>query len=412
MNSAINNIYTNDGSGSFTKVEGSAISANMMNSRAGCFADYDGDGDLVRLHEGLDAQRPLPLSRSHVQVTITCFASTHHNNMSMSVRVQDIFISNSFAGAPKELYVNNGAGIYTSTVWGTYSTSIYDGWGILLADLDSNGMLDIVTFNVGQPGSNLAQGNAVEQYMVKRRPTRSVNQAQTDAINSALTAQSSLLTSSATVCGLPISSYNTSIREFDNDEFGWPNSVKRYHSNYAGIDALQQAGGFAEYVAHADVHLVLNGAIPGVSFADINSDGALDMVVATQSVASAAGIRSLALPYSVVMLNDGAGRFTEHPTATSMLGVLGFTDIDADGDLDVIDTCLRLYTNDGAGGFTTSNAGLTVWGGDLSNRPTITQTTIAGTPATPWTETSATWAWAGAYTLGDVDSDGAVRQLV
>ena len=211
--------------------------------------------------------------------------------------------------------------------WGTFTSTIFDGWGMIAADLDSNGMLDVLVFNLEY--SNSGTGNKVEQFMSSRYPTRQLQNEQSDSINLALFTESNKKTTASVICGLDYSTYNSNT--------GWPSSIKRWVAGKKGIDAFT---GYASYQPQADVHLAINGVIPGSEFADIDGDGDLDMVLATQSQLS--GVWNYAAPYSAVMVNDGNGRFTQHTTATTMMGVLGFTDVDGDGDLDAIDGCLRL----------------------------------------------------------------------
>ena len=359
MTTAFNGLYMNDGSSGFTSLDGSAVAASLMQSHDGCFGDYDGDGDL------------------------------------------DIFIVSSFPGAPKEFYVNDGSGTYEFAVWGSFSTTIFDGYGVLAADLDANGMLDVVTFNVGTAGSNLAAGTAIEQFMVNRYPVRNLHFPQMSAINAALAMKKKTLTQSTTICGIALSSYNWT--GYDDTSGGWPNAAKRWHTGLGGIDALQYTQG--SFIGDADMYLALNSVVPNSVVADIDGDGDLDIIVSTQSSPNSAGMVNVAVPYSVVMMNDGAGRFSEHATATDLVGVVGLFDIDADGDLDLIDACLRVYVNDGTGAFSTSNVAQTLWGGDLSSRPTTSQiTSQTGV-------TTSTWTWAGAYVLDDLDGDGDVDLL-
>ena len=104
---------------------------------------------------------------------------------------------------------------------------------------------------------------------------------------------------------------------------------------------------------------------------------------------------------SLLFTNDGKGGFSVNPSQPSLLGVLGSLDVDGDGDLDIIDSCLRLYLNAGDGTFTIPNNAVTVWGGDLVNRPTTSGSTQEATP-----ESYKIMDWQGAYALGDLDGDG------
>ena len=80
-------------------------------------------------------------------------------------------------------------------------------------------------------------------------------------------------------------------------------------------------------------------------FADLDGDGDLDI----------ASGNDMAL--GRIMLNDGAGNFSEHAEfgEVSSLRSLTVADIDSDGDIDIISTCRgranRIYLNDGAANF-------------------------------------------------------------
>ena len=60
-----------------------------------------------------------------------------------------------------------------------------------------------------------------------------------------------------------------------------------------------------------------------------------------------------------------------------------------------------LYTNDGKGNYATANEAKTVWGGDLSNRPTTTYA-IGGI----YGANNVYYTWSGAYAVGDINGDG------
>ncbi|RNC81018.1 MAG: VCBS repeat-containing protein [Phycisphaera sp.] len=89
---------------------------------------------------------------------------------------------------------------------------------------------------------------------------------------------------------------------------------------------------------------------------DVDNDGDLDLVLANVAWSGAD-------PTDRLLLNDGSGIFTRSDgfTADSVFSVdADFADIDSDGDLDIITANLgqgaaipiRIYLNDGSGGFT------------------------------------------------------------
>lgn len=103
--------------------------------------------------------------------------------------------------------------------------------------------------------------------------------------------------------------------------------------------------------------------LPGVyrskaDAADFNGDGIMDVVLGGQSASG---------PVMGVWLGNGSGNFTPGPTAFEglVLTSLDISDMDGDADLDIIVAgftadgrpTIRLYRNDGSGGFTLVNAG-------------------------------------------------------
>lgn len=110
---------------------------------------------------------------------------------------------------------------------------------------------------------------------------------------------------------------------------------------------------------------VENGA---VAFGDIDGDGDMDLIIT--------GVNNNFIFSSYLYSNDGNGVFTEiaSPFQGVRDGAVAFSDVDGDGDQDVIisgrngPSYLNLYLNNGAGIFTLSPNGtfLGLWGGSLA----------------------------------------------
>ena len=104
---------------------------------------------------------------------------------------------------------------------------------------------------------------------------------------------------------------------------------------------------------------LLNGLSMDAGVADLDGDGDLDIVIANE------------FRPNILLLNDGAGRFTDGssriPAVNRDSEDVGIADFDGDGDLDIVvvsedDRTNELYFNDGAGRFTDEGARLPVEG--------------------------------------------------
>ena len=122
---------------------------------------------------------------------------------------------------------------------------------------------------------------------------------------------------------------------------GWTNILKIYINNGDGT-VTDSSNTFPS----------LN--IGQIEFADFDNDGDQDLVVnGWENTANT--------PYTKIWVNDGAGNFTESTVnlAQLWLGDLGWSDVDNDGDMDLLITGtaaanseMHLYINDGNSNFT------------------------------------------------------------
>ena len=103
-----------------------------------------------------------------------------------------------------------------------------------------------------------------------------------------------------------------------------------------------------------------NVDFPAVDFGDVNGDGALDLVVSGNDMDDSTS--------TTLYLNDGFGGFSAANAGLTNLvsGSADFADVDGDGDLDLLLTgedvdnfpTTTLYLNDGTGTFSSTTAGL------------------------------------------------------
>jgi hypothetical protein len=127
--------------------------------------------------------------------------------------------------------------------------------------------------------------------------------------------------------------------DFDGD-----GDVDVFASNQGALNVLENVGG--TFVQRSAALLGISSAHQardGVTTADVNNDGHVDLLLAGND-------------YGHLYLNDGDGTFTHRQSFTSTQGYMGgFGDLDQDGDLDLVfagDN--RVFVNDGSGSFPSS----------------------------------------------------------
>lgn len=212
---------------------------------------------------------------------------------------------------------------------GTFSTSSGWAWGMVAADLDHNGFMDIVA------GSS---GPALRIFM-------------TDA-NGVM----------GNMISLPNSGYfvqNISAGDFNND--GWIDLFVCDDNAQSHIYLNDGAGGLTESFTtiNFDVTSTDDSGNYGSVWTDFDNDGDLDLYIAKcrQGVTSPTDGRRI----NVLFVNDGNNNFTE-AAATYGINVgwqswtSSFGDIDNDADLDLLltnhDFESQIWENDGTGHYT------------------------------------------------------------
>ncbi len=334
-----NNLFRNDGGGTFTDVTAEAGVGHEGFSVGTAFGDLDNDGDLdlyvVSFGVGPDVlyrnDGPVGPGGAYVFTDITQTAGTTDESSSRGVALidfdrdgmLDIYVN---AIGPDILYHNLG-GLTFANVAGTLGVAtVGQGVGAVATDLDANGWLDLFT------GNRSADPNRL--YM-----------------NSAGTFADATVTAGITEVGLGMGVLSF---DFDNDL-----DFDLYWTSWPGTDpggprpnALYRNEGNGTYSEVAAASGTLDPLGWGISCnaGDVDNDGWMDFFVTNGFSDDSTA--------NVLFLNQGNGTFTD---ATAALGGgdfdgrgVAFADFDGDGDLDLVVTAdagspTRLWRNDSAG---------------------------------------------------------------
>ncbi len=329
-------LYRNNGDGTFTNTAAQAGIADLRGGWGSLFADYDNDGylDLYITRGGWSGAAENTLYHNNGDGTFTDVTHTagvadpqssfcaawadYDNDGYIDLYVADGVIGD---GAANALYRNNGDGTFTNTaeVAGVADTgnSLGTAWG----DYDKDGYIDLHVVNFGQ--SNVLYRNNGDGTFTDVTPTTGMNLPVTDA-------------------------FVTFFLDVDNDA-----DLDIFISNSGSFQAFiaGQITGTAPHDADRQVLYRNNGdgtftdvtresglyhafGAMGANFGDINSDGYLDIYLATGAPQMGR------LERDALFRNNGDGTFSDATVALG-LGNIGkghgvtFGDIDTDGDVDI-----------------------------------------------------------------------------
>ena len=295
---------------------------------------------------------------------------------------EDVFITGTKVGGLRiaKLYTNDGSGNFLE-VSGTPFNGMNDG-SIAFADVDGDGDKDLLvtgkisnTQRIAKLYANDGNGNFSE---VSGTPFDAVNRSSiafadvdgdgdkdvlfTGAINDSFQSISKLYTNDGNgnfseVSGTPFDEVNDgSIAFADVDGDGDRDvMITGFNSSNQSITKLyinDGSGNFSEALGAIFEPVRGKGVIV---FSDVDADGDQDVLISGLGSSSIGNITKL-------YTNDGSGNFSE-VTSTPFVGVqrnsVDFADVDADGDQDVLITGInnsnqriaKLYANDGSGNF-------------------------------------------------------------
>ncbi len=387
-NVRIAKLYENNGAGSFTEVPGTPFAGISMGDIA--FADVDGDNDQDVVITGQIASNAPSTtlylndgSGNFSEVENTVLAAILSSSVSFADvdgdNDQDLLISGQGDGNTRviRLYQNDGSGNFTA-LSGTPFAGVRSG-SINFADIDGDNDQDILI-----TGQTLAFDRITRLYLNDGQGNFStVNTAPFNGVylsSVAITDIDADEDQDILIAGVD-SDNNKVTKLYLNDGEG--NFVERTGNPFVGVDMgaiafadidgdgdedvlLMGRSGSSDGVAKlyrndgmGSYTEIMNTMLSGVnsgsaSFADVDGDDDQDLLIT--------GTRNF-VRMSNLYLNDGEGNFTlvsDAPLEKVLFSSAAFSDIDGDGDQDILITgqgddfnrTAKLYRNDGTGIFT------------------------------------------------------------
>jgi hypothetical protein len=385
----ISKLYTNDGTGVFTEITETPFTG--VSSCAIGFSDIDNDGDQDVLITGSTDSlgRISKLYTNNgtgvfTEITETPFTGVSSCAIGFSDIDNDgdkdvLIAGDSDTGKISTFYANDGTGIFTE-VTETMLTGIYN-CAIGFSDIDNDGDEDVLIAGDSDIGKistlyiNDGTGIFTEESDTEIIGVGACAAAFADVNgdnfpdllinggNGSLNEQTSLYCNDGTgllieVIGNPFAGvYNSSVAfaDIDND-----NDNDLVVTGYNGDEyaALYRNNG-SGYFHIADDQYLWKANYSSVAFSDFNNDGSQDLLVTgVYYWYDYPSVRSS------LYINNGAGSLSQLAELQKLYnGSVAFTDIDNDGDEDILITGQStngwvpprysiLYTNDGAGNFT------------------------------------------------------------
>jgi len=329
-------LYRNNGDGTFTNVAEQAGIADPKGGWGSLFADYDNDGypDLYITRGGWSGAAENTLYRNNGDGTFTdvthtadvadpqssfCAAWADYDNDGYI----DLYIANGVIGdgAANVLYRNNGDGTFTNTAETAKVANTGNSLGTAWGDYDKDGHIDLHVVNYGQ--SNVLYRNNGDGTFTDVTATAGMSLAVTDAFVTFFLdvdndADLDLFISNSGSFQAFIAGQITGSATHDSDR----QVLYRNNGDGTFTDVTKESGLYHAY-----------GAM-GANFGDINSDGYVDIYLATGAPQMGR------LERDALFQNNGDGTFIDATVALG-LGNIGkghgvtFGDADADGDVDI-----------------------------------------------------------------------------
>jgi hypothetical protein len=157
------NIYRNDGAGSFTRLDTGALLNNAGNTMSSSWGDYDNDGDMdvfLANDQGNNALFRNDGNFSFAKITADTVSNSNGRSFSSAWSDMDndgdldLFVTNAFQPGsllPNFMYLNNGNGSFTRINSGAPATDTDWSYGCAFGDYDNDGFEDlaVATCNFG-----------------------------------------------------------------------------------------------------------------------------------------------------------------------------------------------------------------------------------------------------------------------
>jgi predicted nucleotidyltransferase len=331
----ITKLYTNDGTGTFSEATGTTFDAVSRGAIA--FSDVDGDGDrdvlITGNISGLQGTSKLYTNDgtgNFTEVMDTLFEGVYKSSIAFSDvdgdGDKDVLITGNISSseATSKLYTNDGTGSYTE-VLDTPFEQVYEG-SVNFSDVDGDGDNDVLITGESDSGriaklyANDGTGSFAE-----------VMNTNFEGVNSG---------TSVAFSDVNGDGYSDILITGRNDSF---DRIAKLYIN-------DGTGGYPVILPPPFVGV----SSSSIAFSDVDGDGDKDVLMT--------GFNDPGFRTSKLYINDGTGIFMEvvdTPFEAVASGCIAFSDVDGDGDNDVLITgksdsarIAKLYTNDGMGNFT------------------------------------------------------------
>ena len=329
-------LFRNNGDGTFTNTADAAGIADPRGGWGSLFADYDNDGypDLYITRGGWSGAAENTLYHNNGDGTFTDVTHTagvadpqssfcaawadYDNDGYLDLYIADGVIGD---GAANVLYRNNGDGTFTNTAEAAGVADTGNSLGTAWGDYDKDGHIDLHVVNFGQ--SNVLYRNNSDGTFTDVTPSTGMNLPVTDPFVTFFLdvdndADLDIFISNSGSFQAFIAGQITGTATHDVDR----QVLYRNNGDGTFTDVTRESGLYHAY-----------GAM-GANFGDINSDGYLDIYLATGAPQMGR------LERDALFRNNGDGTFTDVTTALG-LGNIGkghgvtFGDVDMDGDVDI-----------------------------------------------------------------------------
>lgn len=341
-NTLVAELYTNDGTGEYTKVAGTPFDAVKESTVA--FADVNGDGDLDVLITGQNSSsvQTAKLYQNNgsgvfSEVSGTPFEGVLWGSTSFSDidgdGDQDVIITgrNSVFQIITKLYTNNGSGVFT-VVAGTPFEGVRLG-SSTFEDVDDDGDSDLLITGLNSSGVNTA-----------KLYTNNGSGIFTEVSGTSFTG---------------VSGSSAAFEDVDGD--GDPDLLIIGGNSFERVAKLYINDGAGVFMERSGTPFEGVSSNNGIAFADVDSDGNQDVLLTGLNISNQGSTKL----YS----NDGSGFFTlvDGVPFENTQGFANFSDVDNDGDPDLLLTGLndsneriaKLYSNNGRIGFTEVSTAIT-----------------------------------------------------
>jgi len=304
-----NQLWRNNGDGTFDDVTAEAGAGDPAWSTSAAFLDYDGDG-LLDLFAANYVNFSPAMKRE-------CFASTS---------ARDYCGPDAYDPVPDRLFRNRGDGVFEDvTAAAGLTASFGAGLGVIAADFNSDGQLDLYVANDGDPN----------QLWINQDGRRFEDQALLAGV-------------ALNHMGRPEASMGVDAADFDGD--GDEDLFMTHLDGESNTLFVNQGGGFfSDETIRAGLHaasLPLTGF--GTAFLDYDNDGWLDLFAVNGAVRLLEKLAREGEPYPLqqpnqLFRNTGAGSFADVSaqagaafTSAEVSRGAAVGDVDNDGDTDIV----------------------------------------------------------------------------